>query len=35
MEDIMEIGMAIIILLVPAVIAVLVTILRENAEQKK
>lgn len=31
----MEIGMAIIILLVPAVIAVLVTILRENAGQKK
>ena len=30
----MDIGMAIIILLIPAVIAVLVTILRENAEQK-
>ena len=31
----MEIGMAITILLVPAVIAVLVTILRERAGQKK
>ncbi len=34
MEGIMEPGMAIIILLIPAIIAVLVTILRENAEQK-
>ena len=31
----MEIGMAIIVVLVPAVIAVLVTILRDGAEQNK